>query len=248
VDFRVRGESFEDADRQYAELARQRDAGSITDEEFEARRQQLMVRDEEGRWWAKLGEAGEWHRRDGGNWVPAYPPNYQDPEPARSELPAKRLPPEGGGDNRRRRLPLWIGLFGTALIGAVLVVWVLVPYLQGEGLPRVGELVGLGQEGDSGQGGQGGQSQGAAFDAVFVHRASPNNISANSTYIDNPLTNGNPDAVLIVTQNWNPGGRGGTYNDHSVGVWYDSGRKKWAIFNQDRKAMTEDAAFNVAVR
>lgn len=248
MDFRVRGESFEDADRRYAELARQRDAGSISDEEFEARRQQLMVRDEEGRWWAKLGEAGEWHRRDGGNWTQAHPPNYGDPGVAGSEKPAGRLPSEGGGETRRRNLPLWIGLLGIALVGAVLVVWVLVPYLQSEGLPRVGELIGFGRDNDSGQGGQGGQSQDAGFRAVFVHRASPNNISANSTYLDNPLTNGDPDAVLIVTQNWNPGGTGGTYNDHPVGVWYDSSRKRWAIFNQDRDAMTEDAAFNVAVK
>ncbi|MCA1740779.1 MAG: hypothetical protein LC740_18750, partial [Actinobacteria bacterium] len=58
--------------------------------------------------------------------------------------------------------------------------------------------------------------------------------------------NGNPNAVLYVTQNWNPGGReGGTYNDHPVGVWYDTNREKWAIFNQDRAAIPEGAAFNV---
>ncbi|MCA1731756.1 MAG: hypothetical protein LC751_20860, partial [Actinobacteria bacterium] len=82
--------------------------------------------------------------------------------------------------------------------------------------------------------------------SVFVHRATPENISANSTYLDNPLLNGNPNAVLYVTQNWNPGGReGGTYNDHPVGVWYDTNREKWAIFNQDRAAIPEGAAFNV---
>ncbi len=82
--------------------------------------------------------------------------------------------------------------------------------------------------------------------SVFVHRATPENISANSTYLDNPLLNGNPNAVLYVTQNWNPGGReGGTYNDHPVDVWYDTNREKWAIFNQDRAAIPEGAAFNV---
>ncbi len=82
--------------------------------------------------------------------------------------------------------------------------------------------------------------------SVFVHRATPENISANSTYLDNPLINGNPNAVLYVTQNWNPGGReGGTYNDHPVGVWYDTNREKWAIFNQDRVAIPDGAAFNV---
>ena len=82
--------------------------------------------------------------------------------------------------------------------------------------------------------------------SIFVHRATPENISANSTYLDNPLINSNPNAVLYVTQNWNPGGsEGGTYNDHPVGVWYDTNREKWAVFNQDRAAMPDGAAFNV---
>ncbi len=82
---------------------------------------------------------------------------------------------------------------------------------------------------------------------MFVHRATSENISSNSTYLDHPLINGNPDAILYVTQNWNPGGGGGTYNNHPVGVWYDAGRKRWAIFNQDRAQMPNRAAFNVVV-
>ena len=88
---------------------------------------------------------------------------------------------------------------------------------------------------------------GAAFDSAFVHRATPDNISANSTYLDNPLTNDNPNVILYITQNFNPGGEGSTYNDHPVGVWYDPSVQRWAIFNQDREAMPNGAAFNVAV-
>ena len=83
--------------------------------------------------------------------------------------------------------------------------------------------------------------------AVFVHRATSENVSANSSYIDDPSTNGNPNAVLTVTQNWNPGGNGGTYNAHPIGVWYDASAKKWAIANEDRATMPEGAAFNVLV-
>lgn len=81
----------------------------------------------------------------------------------------------------------------------------------------------------------------------FVQRATAGNITANSTYLDNPSTNNNPNAVLSATQNWNPGGGAGTYNDHPIGVWYDPDVKKWAIFNQDQASMPEGAAFNVAV-
>ena len=85
------------------------------------------------------------------------------------------------------------------------------------------------------------------IDSVFVHRATPESISSNSTYLDNRLINRNPDAILSVTQNWNPEDGDGTYNDHSVGVWYDASSERRAIFNQDRAAMPEGAAFNVLV-
>ena len=88
---------------------------------------------------------------------------------------------------------------------------------------------------------------GATLETVFIHHATPENISANSTYLDTPLTDGNPNAVLMVTHNWNPGGSSGKYNDHPIGVWYDPDRGKWAIFNQDLAAMAVGADFNVAV-
>jgi hypothetical protein len=244
VDFRKHKIGFREADRRYAELKRQRDAETIGDEEFEARRQQLRVQDDEGRWWAKFGESGEWHYRDGVTWVRGTPPGYQEATaepPTDGSLAQAPFPPRRQGTenekNRRKRLPLWIpvaGLGGIALVGIVLIVWVLVPYLQGE---QGAISVNQGRPAPNG----------TAFDAVFVHHATSENISTNSTYLDNPLTNDNPNIILYVTQNWNPGGAAGTYNDHNIGVWYDPSRQRWAIFNQDREAMTEGAAFNVAV-
>lgn len=240
MDFREREIDFREADRRYAELARRRDVGSISHEEFDAQRQQLVVQDDESRLWARTGEAGEWRYYDGGTWVQGTPPGYQEDayEPTTGDSPGRAQPPSGpkGVENERRRMPLWIpvaGLGGMLLLGIVLVVWVLVPYLWGGAV--------AGEQGGS----AGGE---AAFDAGLVHRATSDNISANSTYLDDPLINDNPDAILYVTQNWNPrGDETGIYNDHPVGVWYDSGRERWAIFNQDREAMPDGAAFNVAV-
>jgi hypothetical protein len=250
MDFREREVGFQEADRRYAELTRQRDAGSISDEEFDAQRQRLMVRDDEGRWWAKLGESGEWHYRDGGTWVRGTPPGYQEVthEPTTDSSPARTPSPPSSrgvsnGERRRQRIPGWIlvvGLGGIALVGIVLVVWVLVPFLRGEQDPGKQGGAMLSKEEDS-------APDGAAFDAVFIHRATPENISANSTYLDNPQTNDAPDVILYVTQNWNPGGSNGTYNEHPVGVWYDPNAQRWAIFNQDREPMPDGAAFNVAV-
>src|SRR5215218_279794 len=76
MDLRGREEKFREADRSYADLKRQLDAGSISTEEFEAERQRLMVLDE-GHWWAKSRETGDWHYHDGSAWVRGTPPGYQ---------------------------------------------------------------------------------------------------------------------------------------------------------------------------
>ncbi len=86
-----------------------------------------------------------------------------------------------------------------------------------------------------------------AASRTFVHVATPANTSLNSTFIDNPLTNGNPNAVLLVTPNWNPGGGSGVYDNHNVGVSYDPATDKWSVFNQDLAPMPDGAAFNVEV-
>jgi hypothetical protein len=83
--------------------------------------------------------------------------------------------------------------------------------------------------------------------ATFVHHADLLNTARNYTYLDNSLTNGEPDAELSVTQNWNPGGGRGVYNNHPVGTVYDAKLEKWAVYNRDGAAMPRGAAFNIAV-
>jgi hypothetical protein len=83
--------------------------------------------------------------------------------------------------------------------------------------------------------------------SVFVQRAAPSNTHGNHTLINSKLLNGNPHAGIEITQNYNPGGMAGTFNDHPVGVMYVPSKKKWAIFNEDKAAMTTGAAFNVMV-
>jgi hypothetical protein len=82
---------------------------------------------------------------------------------------------------------------------------------------------------------------------TFVHFAKLDNTEKNRTYLDNPLTNAEPDALLRVTQNWNPGGGRGVYNNHPIGVLYDADTRKWAIYNRDGASMPDGAAFNIAV-
>lgn len=94
----------------------------------------------------------------------------------------------------------------------------------------------------------------AAFEVVvppaserFVHRAALLNTVGNATYLDDPLTNGEPAADPSVTQNWNPGGGGGVYNDHPIGVLYDEDAGQWFVYNEDGARIPGGAAFNVAV-
>ena len=259
MDFKEKGVDFREVDRHYAELERQRAAGAIDEQQFDAQRRRLMVQDDEGRWWIRSRETGEWLYHDGDSWVRGAPPGYREAAPERAPYgPQTPAPPPprregaGEGESRRRRVPLWIpvlGLGGIALLGIVVIVGTLVPNLLGGDLP----FLGRGDPEPSGQGEPMSVEQGepapsgVALDAAFVHRATPENISANSTYLDHELINGNPNAIVYVTPNWNPGGEGSTYNDHATGVWFDAERQSWAVYNQDREPMPEGAAFNVAV-
>jgi hypothetical protein len=80
----------------------------------------------------------------------------------------------------------------------------------------------------------------------IVQRATTATAAGNSLYIDNPYSNGHPEAILYVMANWNAGGVG-VFNNHYIGVWYDITRGKWAIFNQDRQPIPPGTAFNVLI-
>ncbi|MDQ3965676.1 MAG: hypothetical protein M3246_04365, partial [Actinomycetota bacterium] len=96
MDFK-REVNFQEADRRYAELKRQLDAGTISTEEFDTQLRQLMVQDEEGRWWAKSRKTGEWNYHDGSAWVRGTPPSYQPPRtPPAESTPDRQFQPEQG--------------------------------------------------------------------------------------------------------------------------------------------------------
>lgn len=77
----------------------------------------------------------------------------------------------------------------------------------------------------------------------FVHIATAGNSTANYTSMDNPNTNGNPNAKLFITHNY------GVYNNHVTGLWYNSGASKWTIFNEDpgNVPIVENSTYNVLV-
>ncbi len=86
------------------------------------------------------------------------------------------------------------------------------------------------------------ETRAEAAPRALVHIATSANTSSNCTTINSTLTNGKPDAILQVTQNWAPNR---VYNDSPIGVRYRSG--KWCVCNQDLSPVPEWAAFNVKV-
>ena len=148
MDFRERRIDFQEADRRYAELKRQLDAGIITDEEFDTQRQQLMLKDDEGRWWAQSRRTGEWHYHNGSVWVRGTPASYQPPRtpPAEStpgrwsqleqgeRLPSSQTSLVGSASiqdqdkwKQRRGAPRWvviavIGLMAMALLAGIGII------------------------------------------------------------------------------------------------------------------------------
>jgi hypothetical protein len=81
----------------------------------------------------------------------------------------------------------------------------------------------------------------------FIQVTTAANTTGYSTLIDNAATNDQPNALLFVTLNEDPGGVGGEEDDSPLGVAYDGGDDEWAIFNEDASAMGVGLAFNVLV-
>jgi hypothetical protein len=80
---------------------------------------------------------------------------------------------------------------------------------------------------------------------VFTHKVTAANVSGNKTYINNPACNGQPNAILIITENWSASDNVG--NSKVVGVYYDAGAGQWTIFVDDGTAMPVGVAYNVMV-
>lgn len=75
---------------------------------------------------------------------------------------------------------------------------------------------------------------------AYAHIAKTSNISGNSTIIDNTNTNGNPNAKIFVTPEYNS-------SNKNIGVWYNSSTQKWAIFNQDQTAINPNSKYYIVI-
>ncbi|GEM82608.1 DUF7452 domain-containing protein [Meiothermus hypogaeus] len=79
---------------------------------------------------------------------------------------------------------------------------------------------------------------------AFVHTAAAANINGPRTTLDNPMINGDPNAILTVTPVSNDAD---PVINAPIGVSYDSGTGRWRIFRADGIDMPDGAKFNVLV-
>ena len=108
------GVDFREVDRVYAEIKRHHEAGTVTDEEFDEQLKELMVQDQEDRWWVKSRTTGDWHRYDGTTWIKDTPPGYEPLQGGPSTTPT-RAP-----TSPRTKLLRWLA--PLALAGLVIIV------------------------------------------------------------------------------------------------------------------------------
>lgn len=82
-------------------------------------------------------------------------------------------------------------------------------------------------------------------DKSFVHNVDSASMAYAIYYsiLDNPLTNNNPDANILVTQLLNSG----AYFDHVLGVWYYDAMQKWILYTEDGLAFTQGLKYNIYV-
>ena len=70
-------------------------------------------------------------------------------------------------------------------------------------------------------------------ETALVHTATAGNTAGHVTTIDHPDLNDAPSRILVVTQNFNPGGGVGPRNNHSIAIGYSATEQRWKIRNQD---------------
>jgi hypothetical protein len=120
TEFEDQGVDFREVDRVYLELKQRQESGGLTQEEFDEQLKQLMVQDEEGRWWVKSRKTGEWHYYAGTTWIKDTPPGYEPIQGGPSTTPPQ------APTSPRTILPSWlvpvasVGL--VAFVGLVIIV------------------------------------------------------------------------------------------------------------------------------
>jgi serine/threonine-protein kinase len=118
---------FSQVAAEFQRLKAQFEAGALAEAEFKARLEELMLQDEQGRWWMIGYETGQWYVHDGERWVKAQPPAAASP--ALGARKSAVLIPK-----------LWLWLWAGASIVGVVLLALLISRILPEVLPPTAVL------------------------------------------------------------------------------------------------------------
>ena len=122
--------TFTETEAEFRQLKTQYDAGDLSETDFKARLEELMVQDEQGRWWMIGYETGQWYVHDGEKWVRAEPPASQSQPTATTAPPDKPIIARAGSQESVPRPPArpgrsWLRI-GGGIAAAVVIIGVIV--------------------------------------------------------------------------------------------------------------------------
>ncbi len=130
--------NFTEVEAQYRSLKAQHAAGTLSEADFKAQLQDLMIDDDQGHWWIIGYETGQWYVHDGEQWAPGEPPRpapvapppaptpevpppqvkAEPAEPISQRLPEKEPRPSSTPQRDRGQPWLWVvvGIAGVVLL------------------------------------------------------------------------------------------------------------------------------------
>ena len=108
--------------KQFGLLKTSYEAGNLTEAQYNAALQDLILQDEAGAYWMIGAETGRWYRHDGQEWVSAQPPaeSAEQAAVARSATSPPSAPAAMAPTARRRPKGIW---FAGVIVGILLVSW-----------------------------------------------------------------------------------------------------------------------------
>ena len=114
---------FAGVEAEYRRLKAQVERGALTEAEFRAQLEELMIEDEQGRWWIVGYETGQWYVHDGEKWVQQEPPRAapgppaaRPPYPGAAEAMPDAQPRPAAAAPSRRTLGQRLGRDGVSVV------------------------------------------------------------------------------------------------------------------------------------
>lgn len=112
----------EQIEERFRKLKEDVEAGTVSEDEFEAELRDFLFQDDSGTYWTIGAQTEKWYRHEDGDWVEASPP----PELERSERKAEYseeesapIPPTAG---RRSNTRLVLGIVGVLVVACLILV------------------------------------------------------------------------------------------------------------------------------